>query len=65
MTVPNHLDSSYYGFEVPLKHDMEYFKVRTIIIGKIIKISWKATLLFNLQKVSEMGFSTVSINPIR
>jgi len=50
MTVPNHLDSSYYGFEVPLKHDMEYFK---------------ATLLFNLQKVSEMGFSTVSINPIR
>ena len=39
MTVPNHLDSSYYGFEVPLKHDMEYFKVRKIIIGKIRKTS--------------------------
>ena len=64
MTVPNHLDSSYYGFEVPLKHDMEYFKVKAITKA-IFKVSWKATLLFNLQKVSEMGFSTVSINPIR
>ena len=27
MTVPNHLDSSFYGFEVPVKHDMEFFKV--------------------------------------
>jgi len=50
MTVPNHLDSSFYGFEVPVKHDMEFFK---------------ATLLFNLQKASEMGFGTMSINPLR
>jgi len=50
MTVPNHLDSSFYGFEVPVKHDMDFFK---------------ATLLFNLQKASEMGFGTMSINPIR
>jgi len=49
MTVPNHLDSSFYGFEVPVKHDMDFFK---------------ATLLFNLQKSSEMGFGTMSINPL-
>ena len=30
MTVPNHLDSSFYGFEVPVKHDMDFFKVGMI-----------------------------------
>ena len=27
LTAPNHLDSSFYGFEVPVKHDLEFFKV--------------------------------------
>ena len=36
MTAPNHLDSSFYGFEVPVKHDMEYFKVRVLTDSTIV-----------------------------
>ena len=70
MTAPNHLDSSFYGFEVPVKHDMEYFKVRVLTDSTIVcffagESLFQATLLFNLQTASEMGISTLSISPLR
>ena len=63
LTAPNHLDSSFYGFEVPVKHDLEFFKVTGVEHAR--RHLAQATLLYNLAKASELGLSTANIAPLR
>lgn len=53
-TIPNRMDSSYYGFDVPVKHDLDFFK---------------ATLLYNMAASSppgkEMAGNTIALSALR